>query len=55
MANKKNTNTRLAELEAQKKAADRQAQRSRRWQQIAIIGFSVIVLVSMVLSLLFHP
>ncbi len=51
MANKKSSNSRLAELEAQKRASERQAARNKRWQQIAFIAISVIVLLSMVISL----
>jgi hypothetical protein len=54
MKNKKN-NSRLAEFEAQKRASDRQEQRTKRWQQIAFITVSVIVLLSMVLTLFIQP
>ncbi len=47
----KKTNSRLAELEAQKRASERQALRTRRWQQIAFIAISVIVLLSMIIGL----
>jgi hypothetical protein len=50
MANKK-SNSRLSELEAQKRASERQEQRTKRWQRIAFIAVSVIVLASMVISL----
>lgn len=48
---KTNTNSRLAEMEAQKRAAERQTQRNKRWQQIAFVAVSVIVLLSMILTL----
>lgn len=51
MPAQKNNNARLAEIEAQKRAAERQAARTLRWQRIAFIAVSVIVLVSMVLTL----
>jgi hypothetical protein len=54
-SNKKNNINRMAELEAQKRASERQAQRTRRWQQIAFIAVSVIVLLSMVISLFIQP
>jgi hypothetical protein len=47
----KKSNSRLAELEAQKRASDRQELRTKRWQQVAFIAVSVIVLLSMVISL----
>lgn len=55
MSGKKSQNTRLAEQEAQRRAADRQAQRTRRWQQIVFIVISAIVLISMVITLFIHP
>ncbi len=54
MPNKK-SNTRLTEMEAQKRAEERQSQRTRRWQQIIFIVVSVIVLLSMVITLFVHP
>jgi hypothetical protein len=54
MAQKK-SNSRLGELEAQKRATQRQEQRIKRWQQIAFIAISVIVLLSMVLTLFMNP
>lgn len=56
MANKKsNAGGRLAEIEAQKRASERQEQRTRRWQQIVFIIVSVIVLASMVITLFVRP
>lgn len=55
MPAKKNSNSRLAELEAQRRMEERQKQRSRRWQQVLIGVVSVIVLLSMILSLLVNP
>jgi hypothetical protein len=55
MPTKKNSNSRLAELEAQRRMEERQSQRSRRWQQILIGAVSVIVLLSMILSLFINP
>jgi hypothetical protein len=54
MANKKG-NSRLSELEAQKRATERGMQRTRRWQQIMFIVISAIVLLSMVISLFVQP
>jgi|WetSurMetagenome_2_1015567.scaffolds.fasta_scaffold1620531_1 hypothetical protein len=54
MPQKKN-NSRLEVLEAQKRAAERQDQRIKRWQQVAFIAISVIVLLSMVLTLFINP
>ena len=54
MANKKG-NSRLSELEAQKRAAERGEQRTRRWQQVMFIVISAIVLLSMVISLFVQP
>ena len=51
----KKSNSRMSELEAQKKATERQEQRTRRWQQILFIAISVIVLLSMVITLFIHP
>ena len=51
---KVNKNLRLAELEAQKHAAERQTQRNRRWKQIAFVAVSVIVLLTMILTLFIH-
>ena len=45
----------MSELEAQKRASERQEQRTRRWQQIVFIVVSVIVLLSMVITLFIHP
>ena len=50
MPNKKG-NSRLSELEAQKRAAERGEQRSRRLKQFLFVGFSVIILLSMIISL----
>ncbi len=50
----KKTNSRISELEAQKRAAERQENRARRWQQILFIAISVIVLLSMVIGLFIH-
>ena len=54
MPQKKNNN-RLDVLEAQKRAAERQEQRTKRWQQVAFIAVSIIILLSMVLSLFIQP
>ncbi len=54
MANKKD-NSRQSELEAQKRASERNEQRTRRWQQILFIAVSVFVLLSMILSLFVQP
>jgi hypothetical protein len=51
----KKSNSRMNELESQKKAAERQEQRTRRWQQILFIAVSVIILLSMVISLFIQP
>ena len=51
----KKSNSRLSELEAQKKASERQAQRARRWQQVVFIVISVLVLLSMVITLFVNP
>lgn len=51
----KKSRSRAAELEAQKRATERQEQRTRRWQQIVFIAISVIVLLSMVIALFVHP
>jgi hypothetical protein len=48
---KQKSNSRLDILEAQKRASERQEQRNRRWQQVAFIAISVIVLLSMVIGL----
>jgi hypothetical protein len=48
---KPNYNSRLAEMEAQKRASERQTLRTKRWQQIAFVAVSVIVLLSMILTL----
>ncbi len=50
----KKTNSRISELEAQKRATERQENRARRWQQILFIAISVIVLLSMVITLFIH-
>jgi len=50
----KKSNSHLSELEAQKRAAERQENRARRWQQILFIVISVIVLLSMVITLFIH-
>lgn len=54
MPNKKG-NSRLSELEAQKRVTERNEQRTRRWQKILFVGFSVMVLISMVISLFVQP
>jgi hypothetical protein len=51
----KKSNSRMSELEAQRKATERHEQRTRRWQQIVFIVISVIVLLSMVITLFIHP
>jgi hypothetical protein len=56
MANSKRNNaSRLAELEALKRATERSDQRKRRWKQVAFIAVSVIVLLSMILTLFVQP
>jgi hypothetical protein len=54
MKNKKSS-SRLTEYEAQKRASERQEMRTRRWQQVAFIAVSVIVLLSLVLTLFIQP
>jgi hypothetical protein len=54
MASKKG-NSRLSEVEAQKRAVERGEQRKRRWQQILFIAFSAMVLISMIISLFVQP
>jgi len=51
----KKSNSRMTELEIQKRATERQEQRTRRWQQIVFIVVSVIVLLSMVITLFVQP
>lgn len=48
---KTNYTSRLTETEAQKRSADRTTKSRKRWQQIAFVAVSVIILLSMVLSL----
>ncbi len=50
-ARKPNTKSRLSEIEAQKRAEERQKQRSLRWKRIAFVAVSLIVLASMILTL----
>lgn len=50
MANRK-LNRRLTSAEVEEKAAKRSQARTRRWQQIAFILISVIVLASMIITL----
>jgi len=52
---KNKSSSRLSEQEAQKRAAERQEQRTRHWQQIVFIVVSVLVLLSMVITLFIHP
>jgi len=52
---KSKVNNRLAEMEAQKRAAERQEKTNKTWQQVAFIAVSVIVLLSMILALFIHP
>jgi hypothetical protein len=55
MPAKKINNSRLAELDAQRRMEERQTQRTRRWQQIMFGVISAIVLLSMILSLFINP
>ena len=52
---KQKSNSKCTAQEAQKRAAERQEQRTRRWQQIVFIVVSVLVLLSMVITLFIHP
>jgi hypothetical protein len=50
MANRK-TNRRLTQAEVEERAAMKNQQRTRRWQQVAFILVSVLVLASMIITL----
>jgi hypothetical protein len=50
MANRK-SNRRLTQAEVDEKATAKNQQRTRRWQQIAFILISVMVLASMIITL----
>jgi hypothetical protein len=54
MPNKKG-NSRLSELEAQKRAAERGEARTKSLQRALFIAFSVIVLLSMIITLFVQP
>ena len=55
MSGKKSQNIRLTEQEAQRRATERQEQRTRRWQRILFVVISAIVLISMVITLFIQP
>ena len=50
MANR-NTNRKLTKTEYEERAAERAQMRSRRWQRVAFILVSLIVLASMIVTL----
>lgn len=54
MANRK-TNRRLTQAEVEERAIQKNQARTRRWQQIAFVVISVMVLASMIITLFIQP